>query len=303
MENTSETEEYEERKPQQPDNSAANLFAQIQAAHESIDLNVSAMGVATVAQSSESPPHLPNSASNVLTLDVFQAAMNSIHDKLSAVQEANNSMKSLICQLNAKVDFIGSSSSSSTARDSGVKLKQAYFNPVRCEEDLKELEAKCRDEDFVKASVKTLGRINGKNKCVGEGGTVCLKIIDKLFTREFLTTCSWTGVSRSKNDGEICVPKIAFQKFDGVINLFYQIVAFSDPTYPLESVKNFLHYCLKNSKHRLELKGTKKSSARKRPKLSDDSSKSADADSNEEESEEETAEEVVVYEGFIDETQ
>lgn len=331
MECTPETDDCEDQQPKLTVKNAAKLFAQIQAQKETVvlddpDIAASTMDVSVEDQISESQLELnavtkatellgrsggcsqefassaeDQAASGVLTVDAFNGTMNSVFAELKAVREENNCMKALLCQLNAKVDYIGSASTlNSSDRESALKLKKAPFAPVQTEEDLKVLEEKCREDEFVKTMVKSIGRIMGKNQCVGDGGTVCLNVVDQLFTREFLTNCSWTGVSRSK-DGDNSIPKIAFHKFERVLNLFYQIIAYSDPTYPQEKCKSFLHYCLKNAKQRLEHKHAKKSSARKRIRISNDASKSEDEEWAEEGNEDEAARETVVFEGFVGE--
>lgn len=115
--------------------------------------------------------------------------------------------------------------------------------------------------------MESLGSIHGKDRYFGDGWTVCLQIVDYFFEREFLMGCSWTGTSRNKKDEDVIISKIAFHKYVKVIDLFYQVVIFSNPSFALTDCQRFLHRCLKNAKQRFEeIKGTRTSVARKRCK-------------------------------------
>lgn len=268
MQSTSDTEECDDQKPLIKGKTAAELFASIQTRDsEIIDNNASSSSVI------QSVPQSQTTTPNLLTYEVFKTTMDGVLAELKAQREEiktqgeeNGELKALVCQLTAKIDYLATRGSTfTTPKNSDIKLQESLFKPVNSEEELDLLEENCRNPEFVKRAVKSLGNIMGKNRFVGDGGTVCLEVIDHMFTRQFLTKCSMTGVSRGKVD-ENAAPKIVFQKYERSIDLFYQVVAYSDPNYPKNNVVNFVHRCLRNSKQRLEEKGERKASSRKRRK-------------------------------------
>ncbi|XP_062704768.1 uncharacterized protein LOC134287081 [Aedes albopictus] len=177
----------------------------------------------------------------------------------------------MLSHLNTKVDALGANQyqqqGSSSDRFS-VKLSKVNFQPVKSLVDFEALEDRCRDEAFVKATVASIGHIHGHHRYTGQGATVSLRIIDHFFSRDFLMKCSWTGASRSSGNEPSKRQKIAFMKYERSIDLFYQTVLYSDPTYTIDECKSFLHRCLKNASQRFaEVSGTRKPVSRKRKRL------------------------------------
>lgn len=262
MQSTSDTEDYEDEKPFAKRKTAAEMFAAIQAQDKPMDSASSSVVLQAV-------PQLPSAIPNYLTCDVFKTTMDGVLSELKTSREEYQEMKTLVCQLTAKVDYLASRSSTSAAPiNSSIKLQESPFSPVENEDELILLEEKCRNPDYVKSAVQSLGKIMGHNRFIGNGGTVCLKMIDYVFSRQFLRKCSWTGTSRAQDD-ENAEPKVCFQKYEKSLDLFYQVVAYSDPKFPKNDALLFVHRCLKNSKQRLADKGERNAVSRKRRKQHD----------------------------------
>ncbi|XP_065079715.1 uncharacterized protein LOC135702592 [Ochlerotatus camptorhynchus] len=171
---------------------------------------------------------------------------------------------SLLSQLNAKVDVLAVQKPPPAEPSNLIQLRKVTLTPVHCLDELESLEQNTSNEAFVESIVESLGSIHGKDRYFGDGWTVCLQIVDYFFDRQFLMGCSWTGTSRNKKNDDVIISKIAFHKYVKVIDLFYQVVIYSDPTFALTDCQRFLHRCLKNAKQRFEeIKGTRTSVARK----------------------------------------
>ncbi|XP_021697162.1 uncharacterized protein LOC5571835 isoform X2 [Aedes aegypti] len=142
--------------------------------------------------------------------------------------------------------------------------------PVKNLEDLEALQERARDERFVESVVHSLGIVHGQGRSVGNGWTVSLQTVDYFFDRRFLLRCSWTGSGRNKEKAGERISKIAFHKYDKVINLFYRVIVYSDPLFTYNDCMKFLHRCIRNAKARAaDVKGMRLSVARNRKKRSD----------------------------------
>ncbi|XP_065080790.1 uncharacterized protein LOC135703465 [Ochlerotatus camptorhynchus] len=227
--------------------------------------------------------------------------------KVEESKLAGNRTVALLSQINAKLDVFASQvniklDTLATHKPQQIEVEcigamSAPLKPVRNLDELESLEKKSSNEQFVVGIIRYFGSMHGKAKdrYVGEGGTVCLQIVDYFFHREFMLSCSWTGTTRNKSCDEVIVSKIAFHKFDGVIALFHKVVMFSDPSYSLVECQKFLHRCLRNAKQRFEeIKGTRAPVARKRRKRNGHDF----ALDNEEEKHDEEEDPLVEYDGL-----
>nr|XP_029714062.1 uncharacterized protein LOC115258147 [Aedes albopictus] len=180
-----------------------------------------------------------------------------------------NKMLLLLAHANAKLDAIGSAGPSKCEHDCAtVTLRKISLNPVKSLTELVALEENCKREEFVKAAVASIGQLHGRQRYTSRGATVCLQVVDYFFDREFLVHCSWTGTGRKLGENQQVPRKIPFQRYEKVIDLFYQTILHSDPEFTFDECKNFLHRCLRNAKQRLEeLGGTRKPVARNRKQL------------------------------------
>lgn len=285
METTPDTDDFDPPRKSAKGNGAVELFKAIQASGGSKTKQIQTI---TVPE-----PENPQ-------LNLIISLLHGLEEKIDSLQTSYNTLKDdveqtrgLVCRMNAKVDYLASNSRVPTASTSNqkVKLKKFSLSPVNSLDELKSLEENCKDEEFVMEAIRSIGRIFGKNQQTGNGATVCLRLVDSLFTREFLTKCSWTGLSRTRSEDGSIITKIGFQRFERVIDLFYQTVSYSDPVYPVEECNNFLRRCLQNAKQRFEeVKGIRNTSSRKRrKKIADvnathDAAGSSDGDITENES-------------------
>ncbi|XP_055634115.1 uncharacterized protein LOC129774406 [Toxorhynchites rutilus septentrionalis] len=186
---------------------------------------------------------------------------------VALLSQVNAKLDILANQVNMKLDAFGSHHSHQT-EPMCIETRNVPLSPIKSFEEFESVEKKA-NKQFIDAVVQYFGSMHGKNRYVGEGGTVCLQIVDYFFDREFLLNCSWTGTRRrlDKSNDLMNASKIPFHKFDGVINLFHRVVMFSDPLYPLVECQNFLKRCLRNAQQRFrEIKGIRAPVARRKRK-------------------------------------
>ncbi|KAJ8726124.1 hypothetical protein PYW07_000822 [Mythimna separata] len=90
----------------------------------------------------------------------------------------------------------------------------------------------------------------------GEGKTCAFKLLDILFTRDFLCNCSWAGGSRGD------MSKIALKDYKNVLKFFHGMIQTWDPTYTVQDNETFFKIITKNSKQRKSMKNLRTSSKR-----------------------------------------
>lgn len=88
----------------------------------------------------------------------------------------------------------------------------------------------------------------------GSGSNCAYRLLDSLFSKEFLCKCSWTGGSRGDE------VKIGFKGYKNIINFFFEMVRYWDIKYSVESNEDFLKSVLRNALKRKDTKNIRKSS-------------------------------------------
>nr|XP_029715675.1 uncharacterized protein LOC115259286 [Aedes albopictus] len=194
----------------------------------------------------------------------------SIENKMNDILQNQQKCLLLLAQANAKLDSLGSDSGRKQVTgepQEPEKIFKIALNPVKTLAELEAVEERCKDEQFVDDVIRSIGTIHGRNRFKGNGGTVCHQIIDRFVDRRFFRYCSWTGISKTMDENQQLVRKIAFSKFEHYIDLFYTAVRNADEDFTKEQCHKFLKQCLRNSKQRLdETRNLRMPAARKRCK-------------------------------------
>lgn len=113
-------------------------------------------------------------------------------------------------------------------------------------------------------------RIIPPNSYDNNGDNACYTIVDCLFTRDFWTRFTWTGISRGQKS------KRGFREFGNVLQLLVKLVCIGDPSYTVQKLEDFCRTRLfRYSKTRSTNKQLRKSACRparkqKRKKVHDD---------------------------------
>lgn len=134
--------------------------------------------------------------------------------------------------------------------------KSFTIKPIENQNDLKSLDQLLADRTERHKIQKRLSFLCLASK--GEGKTCAYKLLDILFTRDFLCTCSWAGGSRGDRS------KIAFKDYKNVLKFFYGMIQSWDPTYTIQDNEVFFKIITKNSNQRKSMKNLRMSSKRNR---------------------------------------
>lgn len=138
------------------------------------------------------------------------------------------------------------------------KTESVDFILIQEHEQLRRLDHLLENSDQELQIKIKLSAICGKGK--GRGINNAYALIDAMFDRNFLKTCSWAGGSRTTDT------KICFKSFTKVIKLFFDLVHDSDNSFTLNECHNFFKNVLKNSSQRCNSKKLRTSTTKNRPK-------------------------------------
>lgn len=171
-----------------------------------------------------------------------------------------------LAQLKASMDYINDRvlqiESGSLGNATGVH-SDVLLKPIESLEMLNELEKILNDDTVMVKYVKTMSHICGKTG-KEDGLDCCYRLIDHFMTRQFLTTCSWTGISRdnaaaeeSNGESEPQI-KVPFMMYKKIRQQFLKLVLQADNDFTAIKCEEFFKRVLKNSKQRLLAKTVSK---------------------------------------------
>lgn len=133
------------------------------------------------------------------------------------------------------------------------KFTEVGLAPIKNLKELNEFEERLNDPKFNEDMQLKLGALCTKG--VGQGTTNSYSIVDFIFDRKFLKSCSWTGVSRvqkpTQNELAEHVPeapeKLCFKSFSKIINFFFAIIRKTDETFTFPECQKFFKTILRNA--------------------------------------------------------
>lgn len=130
----------------------------------------------------------------------------------------------------------------SEKNDNNIRLEP--FQPIDNIENLQNLEDQLKNKNIFNEYIEKLTFICGKSNRIHRAIDNCYLLVDRFFTRQFMTICSWAG--GSKND----VEKIPFKIYKNIINLFFQVIYLSDNNFTMLECELFFKNVIKNSTRR-----------------------------------------------------
>lgn len=142
-----------------------------------------------------------------------------------------------------------------------VQRKENEFELITNISMLQKFEDMLKNPDIKQEIRNKLSVVCSKGK--GKGYNNCFMLIDTMFSRKFMTECSWLGGSRMES------PKVRFKSFVNTVNLFFEIIHDSDVTFTKMDCEIFLKRIIKNSKKRFVSKGLRTSTQRIRKRQID----------------------------------
>lgn len=171
-----------------------------------------------------------------------------------------------LAQLQASVDYMNNRALQIDSGHHGnmsAVQSDDFFKPVETVEMLNDLEQSLHDDTIMTKYVKAMSHICGTTG-KEEGIDCCYSLIDHFVTRQFLVTCSWTGMSRDNAVSEDpsgeseAQMKIPFMTYRKVRQLFLKLVLQADSGFTFVKCDEFFKRVLKNSKQRLLAKTVSK---------------------------------------------
>lgn len=117
------------------------------------------------------------------------------------------------------------------------------FKPIDDILALQNFEEVLKQKDCLISFKEKLSLVCGSGK--GRGLNNCYALVDVMFTRRFLTECSWAGGSKNAASKKNC-----FKAYSRIINLFFEVIQHSDKTFTLLECETFFKNILKNSERR-----------------------------------------------------
>lgn len=200
---------------------------------------------------------IDNLITNVNTIQenqaILQGNINIILENQKMFFEGQQLMMLNLSQTITQLEEYINKSSGSTKKPESVD-----FILIQDHEQLRRFEHLLENsEQELQIKIK-LSTICGKGK--GRGINNAYALIDAMFDRKFLKTCSWAGGSRTTET------KLCFKSFTKVIKLFFDLVHDSDNSFTLNECHNFFKNVLKNSSQRCNSKKLRTSTTKHRPK-------------------------------------
>ncbi|CAH1155430.1 unnamed protein product [Phaedon cochleariae] len=129
---------------------------------------------------------------------------------------------------------------------------EIFFEPIDNLTALEKFESKLANKKDMEDNILKFSYVCGRNES-GNGINNCYILVDKIFTRKFMTLCSWAGGAR---DGK---EKIPFKMYKNVIGLVFRVVRLSDEDFTLKSCEEFFKAVIRNSTRRSSRKGKQRS--------------------------------------------
>ncbi|XP_030745005.1 uncharacterized protein LOC115888657 isoform X2 [Sitophilus oryzae] len=126
-------------------------------------------------------------------------------------------------------------------------------------EDLDALEESLRDKEIMKEKTEKLSYVCGK-RGDGHGVNNSFTLVDRMFTRKFMTLCSWAGGARGERE------KVAFKMYKNVILLFYNVIQLSDKSFTHKDCEEFFKNVIRNSTRRSKSDFSRASTVKRRSK-------------------------------------
>lgn len=150
----------------------------------------------------------------------------SVGEKLIAFDGYLDVITKILPQLNEKLEAFVESASF-------IRVAETPFSPVESEAQLKVLNEKSKDKEFIKKTIAAFGYFRGKNT-TPNGKDVGYSVIDRFGTRKLFAKCTWTGSSLSERK------KVCLSQYTGFINLIEAVIRYSAPNWTSIDNQNFL---------------------------------------------------------------
>lgn len=190
---------------------------------------------------------------------------NSILKELETTATKDNQL--LIIQQLAKYEVtldmmiqkLGKTAPMNKSPENEKQSNNIVLEEIKKVDDLEKFENLLQDKQMMEDFVDRLSVVCGQ-KGSGNGLNNCYLLVDRIFSRQFMTLCSWAGGARDKKE------KVPFKMYKNVINLFFKVIHLSDTTFTLKDCEEFFKNVIRNSTRRSQSNLVRNSAVKRRPK-------------------------------------
>lgn len=177
-------------------------------------------------------------------LERIECALSGLSNRLTKVEKG---MSTIIAKIDILTDKTVIPVSMRRRKNNNVG-----FEPIKNVQELKTFELDLSDNSYFNEIATWLENNMYENTLENR----MIEIMDLIFTKQFLTECSWTGISKGKE-------KIALMTYKNVLELFRFYSSTSDSENSMRNVAIFFMKKLKNATKRATTKGLRKSTQHK----------------------------------------
>lgn len=194
------------------------------------------------------------------SLAYYEAQSSSDTKKTTAqILENQNKMMSKLASMSAQLKTIAkqyNNNTTLTTYDVSSTSSSKVSSPII--ENKKQLDDFENDLNDPEKKKTLLSKYSIFFKGRGQAITCAYILMDALFSRKFLTKCSWAGGSRGEEG------KIAFKSYKNILIFLYEVIQECDSNFSLLDCYSFVKTILKNSIKRCQSKGLRMSAKRRR---------------------------------------
>ncbi|KMQ82823.1 hypothetical protein RF55_21745 [Lasius niger] len=152
---------------------------------------------------------------------------NHIHREISALHVKFDKLIDLLIKNQSNII---EKSENDPLKNENLERDIQQIKPLAIESDINNLEKKLCNEEFKLAFIKVMSEIGGTTG-QKDGNKISYLLMDRLFERQLLTQCSWTGSTKKKEEKN---NKIAFFKYNQIIEAIYKIIHLADLRYTID---------------------------------------------------------------------
>ncbi|KAF9791794.1 hypothetical protein SFRURICE_020193 [Spodoptera frugiperda] len=176
-----------------------------------------------------------------------------VEERLDKIETLQENILSKLSTLGTKIEeFLRKTQQEKVTNNLG-------FTPIDDILALQNFDDALKQKDCLNSFKEKLSLVCGSGK--GRGLNNCYALVDVMFTRRFLTECSWAGGSKNASAKKHC-----FKAHSRVITLFFEIIQLSDKSFTLLECETFFKNILKNSERRNASKMLRASATKNRVK-------------------------------------
>ncbi|KXJ82675.1 hypothetical protein RP20_CCG012097 [Aedes albopictus] len=136
------------------------------------------------------------------------------------------------------------------------------FSPASTVQEIEQLETELANTSYQEKLITHMRKMIGPIGDTCNGQNMCYALIDRFFQRCVMTSCSWSGGSKSD------VPKYPMKNCKHILDTFFKIVHAVNSTFSVKLMEDFFKQVLRNAKSRCQAKGLRQSTIHRRAKNS-----------------------------------